>query len=122
MTCAKLAGMLEQAPTTAVIPSPECVSAGGRTPAIGHAGPRARRRTPRARACITMLAAALLALAPGCSLLLDFDVPPVDAAPPDATPIYDAPPEPPPMDAAPASDGGEPDADVSRRGPLSLDE
>lgn len=126
MTCAKLAGMLEQAPATAVIHPPECVPARGRTPAIDHAGPLARRLAPRA--CITMLAAALLALGPGCSLLLDFDVPPVDAAPvidaaaPDAMPPIDAAPPDAEDGGAPTPDAGEPDAGVSRRGPLSLDE
>jgi hypothetical protein len=113
MTCAKLAGMLEQAPATAVIHPPECVPARGRMSVIGRAGPLTRRLARRA--WLTAFAAALLALGPGCSLLLDFDVPPIDAAPiadaaaPDAT-----------VDAA-GPDAGDGGASMPDGGPVVMD-
>lgn len=118
VTCAKLASMLEQAPASTVTLTLECVSPRARVHAAGRTG---RRRGPgaRAHAWISALAATLLTLGPGCSLLLDFDLPPpdakavdataVDAAPVDATPVdADAapPPDAPGVDAAP----GPPDA------------
>jgi hypothetical protein len=125
MTCAKLGGMLEQGPATAVIHPPECVPARGRVPPAAAAGPRGRR--PGARAYITVLASALLALGPGCSLLLDFDLPaidaaiPIDAAAPDAQPIDAATPDAQqPIDAPPAGPDGAPADDAAPM--LILDE
>ena len=128
MTCAKLAGMLEQGPAAAVIHPLECVSTRGRAHPVERGGPRMRGPGTRMHACIAVLAALLLALGPGCSLLLDFDLPDrdaaviIDAAAPDAPPL-DAGPDA-ALDAMPGmQDGGPADGgDVDATPALLLDD
>jgi hypothetical protein len=106
--------MLEQAATSTVTLTLECVSPRSRMHALGRIGRRSRGLAARAQAWIPALTAALLTLGSGCSLLLDFDDPPldaaspVDAAPSDAAPGDTGPIDAPDLDAAP--DGNSMDA------------
>jgi hypothetical protein len=110
--------MLEQAATSTMTLTLECVSPRSRMHAVGRTGRRSRGLAAWAHAWIPVLAAALLTLGSGCSLLLDFDVPPLDAARPiDAGPSDAAPADTGPIDAggpdaAPGTDSMQPDLDA----------